>query len=145
MLYADASVIVSAYLADEPGHAEWRARLFDGDEPIVVSEVAHVEVVSAFVAAGRAGRIDHDPDLIARFEADCTSGGPIKLIAIRPGSVTGRAAQLTQAHRLRTLEAIHLAVALEDARPLAGDEELIFATRDLAQSQAALALGLKVA
>ena len=145
MLYADASVIVAAYLADEPDHPEWKARLFDGDDPVVVSEVARVEVVSAFAAASRAGRIDDSADLIARFEADCTHGGPINLLALRPGSVTERAAQLTRSHRLRTQDAIHLAVAIEDARALAGEEELIFATRDAAQSQAATELGLKVA
>ena len=145
MLYADASVIVSAYLADEPDHPEWKARLFDGDDPVVVSEVARVEVVSAFAAASRAGRISDGSDLIARFEADCTEGGPISLLALRPGSVTERAVQLTRAHRLRTLEAIHLAVAMEDARPLAGEDELVFATRDEAQSQAATELGFKVA
>jgi predicted nucleic acid-binding protein len=145
VLYADASVIVSAYLADEPDHAVWYARLFEGDDPVVVSEVARVEVASAIAAASRAGRLADGPTVIARFEADCATGGPINLLAIRSGPVMERAARLTQEHRLRSLDAIHLAVALEDARPLADEGTLVFATRDRHQSSAARKLGLRVA
>jgi predicted nucleic acid-binding protein len=145
VLYADASVIVSAYLADEPDHAEWHARLFEGEDPVVVSEVARVEVTSAIAAASRAGRLDDGPMVIARFEADCATGGPINLLALRSGPVMERAARLTQEHRLRSLDAIHLAVALEDARPLADEGTLVFATRDRHQSSAARKLGLRVA
>jgi hypothetical protein len=46
-------------------------------------------------------------------------------------------------HPLRTLDAIHLAVALGDASELAAGEPVIFVTRDQVQAEAARALGLE--
>ena len=145
MLYADASVIVAAYLGDEPDHARWHALLFEGTDPVVVSEVVRVEIASAVSGAARAGRLSHGPVLIARFEADCAAGGPIKLLALRSGVVVDRAVRLVQEYRLRALDALHLAVAIEDARPLAGADAFVFATRDRYQADAAMALGFQVA
>jgi len=45
---------------------------------------------------------------------------------------------------LRTLDAIHLAVCTEECPDLAGDDEIIFVTRDSGQARAARALGLTV-
>ena len=57
-----------------------------------------------------------------------TGLGAQTLLALRSGPVIDRAVQLIREHRLRSLDAIHLAVALEDARSLAGDDDLVFAT-----------------
>ena len=65
------------------------------------------------MAAGRAGRVADGSRLVARFEADCAEGGPLHLLALRPGSIV-RANQLVLSHPLRALDALHLAVALED-------------------------------
>jgi uncharacterized protein len=145
MLYVDASVIVSAYFPDEPDHGRCHAMLFEDAGPVVVSEVARAEVASAVSAAARAGSIPDGDVVISRFDTDCAAGGPIKLLALRSGPVIERAVQLVREHRLRALDAIHLAVALEDARPLAGDEPLGFATRDRDQASAAVALGFSLA
>jgi predicted nucleic acid-binding protein len=144
MLYVDASVIVTAYFRDEPDHDRYRVMLFEEGGPAVVSEVVRAEVASAVWAASRAGRIADGDVVISRFDTDCAEGGPVKLLALRSGPVIDRAVQLIREHRLRSLDAIHLAVALEDARWLAGEEGLVFATCDQAQSRAAIALGLRV-
>jgi predicted nucleic acid-binding protein len=141
MLYADASVIVTAYLADEPDHARWRAVVLEGEEPVVSSEVVRVEVTGAFAAATRATRTDLASTLTSRFEADCSQGGPIKLLALDATPVLDRAVRLVQDHPLRALDAIHLAAALEQAAPLAGLERVTFLSRDERQSAVATALG----
>ena len=145
MLYVDPSVIVAAYFGDEPDHSRCHDMLFEGAGPAVVSEVARAEVASAVWAAARAGRIPDGNVVISRFDTDCAAGGPIKLLALRPGPAIERAVDLIREHRLRALDAIHLAVALEDARPLAGDEPIRFATRDRDQASAAAALGFRIA
>jgi predicted nucleic acid-binding protein len=48
-------------------------------------------------------------------------------------------------HRLRTLDAIHLAVAVHVQRPLAAGGAFALVTRDERQAEAALALGVAVA
>jgi predicted nucleic acid-binding protein len=143
MLYADASVIVTAYLADEPDHARWRAVVLDGDDPVVTCEIARVEVSGAFAAATRASRATVAAHLTARFEADCGSGGPIKLLALQATPVFDRAIRIVGEHPLRALDAIHLAAALEQAVPLAGDEPLTFLTRDERQASVARSLGFR--
>jgi predicted nucleic acid-binding protein len=144
MIYADASVIVSAYLADEPEHARWHDLIFEDGEPVVVSEVARIEFGSAVVAAARTGRLPEATPLLARFDADCSGSGPIHLLALRSGGTIERAVGIARSHGLRALDAIHVAVAMEDAWPLA-DDTLRFATRDAEQSRVAAALGLDVA
>jgi predicted nucleic acid-binding protein len=144
VLYGDPSAIVGAYFADEDGHAALRDMLLFGDEPVIMSEIGRVEVASAIVAARRADRIADSSRVLARFEADCRPGGPLKLLALRSSKVMARAHQLVLDHPLRALDAIHLAVALEDGLALAGDDGLAFVTRDRVQAGAAAALGFEV-
>jgi len=47
-------------------------------------------------------------------------------------------------HTVRTLDAIHLAVALTDATALAAGEPVVLVTRDQQQAAAARAVGLPV-
>lgn len=54
------------------------------------------------------------------------------------------ARELIAAHRLRSLDAIHLAVALVDGTHLAHPEPLVLVTRDERQREAAIAAGLTV-
>lgn len=140
MMYADASVIVSAYLSDESDHDRWRGVILEGSEPVLSSELVRAEVASAFAAAARAGRfrsVAHG----WRFEADCGPGGPIQLIAVRAAPVLARATRLAYEHSLYAMDAIHLAVALEQVVPLAAGEPIAFLTRDRRQGVAARALG----
>lgn len=52
--------------------------------------------------------------------------------------------ELVVDHRLRTLDAIHLAVAVTECPSLAGDEEFVLITRDEDQAEAARKLGMAV-
>ncbi len=143
MIYADSSAVVSAYLSDEPEHGRWRALVFDGTEPVVTSELTRVEVASAFASAARDRRIPAAQPFVASFEADCAEGGPIQLIAFRPEPAVARAARLVQEYPLLALDAIQLAVALEQALPLAAGEPIAFLTADRRQEAAALKLGFR--
>jgi predicted nucleic acid-binding protein len=144
LLYADTSALLRAYFADEPEHSEFRAMLLEGEEPVVTAELARVEIASAVRAAARAGRLRRWRGLLARIDADCQEDGPIALLRLRPEAVLPVAYRLVLERRLRTLDAVHLAVALEEGPALAGAEELVLVTRDEDQAVAAEALGLPV-
>ncbi|MGH2670789.1 MAG: PIN domain-containing protein, partial [bacterium] len=57
LLYADTSALVRAYFEDEPDHARLREKLLEGEEPVVTSELARVELASAIRAAAETGRL----------------------------------------------------------------------------------------
>ena len=143
LLYADSSALVGAYLPDEADHAELRALVVEGADGVVTSELARLEVASAATAAMRRGRIASAGKLLARFEADCEEG-LVTLLALQPEHVLPRAYGLILDHRLRTLDAVHLAVALNEAPRVAGGEDVVLLTRDEGQAAAARALGLAV-
>jgi len=67
-------------------------------------------------------------------------GTVISLVRLEPESVLPEARRIVLAYRVRTLDAIHLAVArqLSDAKRI---EELAFVTCDHDQAEAARALG----
>ncbi len=140
MRYADASVIASAYLPDEPEHVRWRGQILEGADPVVSTELVRAEVASAIAAAARAARIPSSV-MTSRFEADCAPGGPIQLLSFESGRVLDRAVRLVEEHQLRAMDAIHLAVALEQALPLAQGEPIAFLTGDRRRAAAAKALG----
>lgn len=68
----------------------------------------------------------------------------MSLVLLRPDVVMPRAYQVVVDHRVRTLDAMHLAVALDVAARLADGDQLAFVTRDQAQATAARSLGLSV-
>lgn len=144
VLYADPSALVRAYLSDEPEHQELRAMLLEGTHKVVTSEVSRVEHASAIHAAARAGRIANPRGSLDRFDLDIGDEGRVNMLVLRPGPILRLAYDLVSAHRLRTLDAIHLAVALEDGRTAAVGEDLAFVTRDEDQATAARELGLTV-
>lgn len=144
LLYADTSALLRAYFADEPEHSELRAMLLEGEEPVVTTELTRVELASAVRAAATAGRFRRWSGLLARIDADCQEDGPIALLRLRPEVVLPAAYRLVLEHRLRTLDALHLAVALEECPALAGGEDVAFVTRDGDQAAAAEAVGLLV-
>ncbi len=144
LLYADPSALIRAYFVDEPDHEDLRALLLEGTAPVVTSELARVELASAVGAASRAGRLRRWRGLLARMDADCGAEGPVTLIALRPPVVLPAAYELVLEQRLRTLDALHLAVALRECPPLAGDGDVELVTRDEQQAAAAKALGLAV-
>ncbi len=140
--YADTSAVVGAYLANEAEHTELSAILLEGDRPVVTSELTRVEFASAVAAAGRAGRLRRPRVLLDRFDRDCNGNGPFTLLALHPAAVLPLARRLVREHAVRTLDAIHLAVALTDAVDLAAGEPVSMVTRDRAQAAAAESLGL---
>jgi hypothetical protein len=142
LLYADPSALIRAYFSDEPDHERLRMLLLEGDQAVVTSEVARLELASATTAAARGGRLRRPERLLARMDLDCAQGGPIALIRLRPEVVFPAAYRLVRDHRLRTLDSLHLAVALEECPALARDDEVVFVTRDRDQAAAASALGL---
>ncbi len=144
LLYADTSAILRAYFAGEQDHAVLRALLLEGEGPVVTSEIARVEMASAVRAAAAGGRLPRWRRLLARIDADCGEAGPITLLALRPEIVLPTAYSLVLGHRLRTLDALHLAVAFEECPALAGGGEIAFVTRDRGQAAAAAAVGFAV-
>lgn len=144
LLYADSSALVRSYFADEPDHAELRALLFEGGESVVTSEIARLELASAVRAASTVGRLPRWKDLLARMQTDLAGDGPIDLIDLRSEVILPTAYRLVVEHRVRTLDAIHLAVCLEDCPTVAGDDDIVFITRDADQARAARALGFVV-
>jgi len=143
LLYADTSALVHAYFADEPDHAALRARLLDGDEAVVTSELTRLEFASAVSAAARTGRMQKYRLFLDRFDADCGKDGPIALIRLDPEGVFPLAYRLLTEHDLRTLDALHLAVATTSATALAGADSVVLVTRDGRQAAAAAAMGLE--
>ncbi len=140
-IYADTSVLARAYLADEAEHAALRARLLEGDAVVLTSELARVELASAVMAAARDRRVEDAERLLARIDADCGEDGPLVLVPLRPGEVLPLASRIVRDSRLRTLDALHLAVASLESRAM----ELVLMTRDREQANAARALGLAIA
>ncbi len=143
-VYADSSVLVRAYLADEPDNEAARELLFGDGNGVVTSEIARVEFASAITRAMRARRIDAAGDYLAAFDVDCGIGSPITLLRFRPEATLTSAHRLATEHGLRSLDALHLAVALDDGREVSGGA-LRFVTHDTEQAVAAAAEGLDVA
>lgn len=142
-LYVDTSALLRAYLPEEREHEEIEALILKGQDPVATSEIARVEFASAARSAVLGGRARVLSSLLAKFDQDCGPGGPIRLLALDPAAVLPKAYELVTEHRLRALDAIHLAVALEQYRPIAAGD-VVFVTRDQDQAAAASALGLAV-
>ena len=144
-MYADTSAIVRAYLADEPEHEALKARLLEGEEAVVTSEITRLELASAVSVAARSGRLRNPRLFLDRFDADCNDEGPIVLLRLDAETAFPLAYRLVTEHEVRTLDAIHLAVASTSAMELAGEERVVLVTRDQRQAAAAAAMGLKTA
>jgi len=142
VLYADTSALVRAYLADEPDHAELAELLLSSDRAVVTSELTRLELASAVHSAARARRLSRPQVVLDRFDADCGEDGPLVLLRFDPALVLARAHGLIGRFPVRTLDALHLAVALTGAAELAAGEPVVLVSRDSAQQKAAAALGL---
>jgi len=143
-LYADSSALVRAYFEDEDDHDALRTLLLESGQRVVTSELARIELASAVRSAAQARRIGDEETFQDRLALDYSREGPLTLIDLHAPSLVPSAYRLVREHRLRTLDAIHLAVAL-DAPTAAGADEFVFVTRDADQAAAARVLGLAVA
>jgi len=119
--------------------------LLEGDEAVVTSELTRLEFASAVSAAARTGRLRKSRLFLDRFDADCGDNGPIALLRLDPGRVFPLAYRLLTEHDLRTLDALHLAVATTSATALAGADSVVLVTRDDRQAAAAAAMDLETA
>ena len=145
LVYVDSSVLASAYLRDEPCHAQVVA-LMTGESFLTTSTLTLVEVASALARAARARRLRDLDGVLASLDADTGADGPVTLIRADQLTAENMARQFVRDHALRALDALHLAVAELSARPLAGDDEDVgFASRDSAQLAAAVSLGFVAA
>jgi predicted nucleic acid-binding protein len=141
-LFVDTSALARVYLEDEPDSSGLRALILDSGEAVVASELARVELARSAIGAERSGRLVSATILLQRVDADLA--GPIGIIDLEPSTVLPRARELVLEHRLGTLDAIHLAVAIE-FRTAEDDEPITFVTRDADQAAAAKALGFELA
>jgi uncharacterized protein len=160
LTYLDSSILARAYLADEPGHDVAAALLADPDHLLVTATWTVVEVTSALVRASRAARtldlpgllalLDADtgpdwPGLLALLDADTGEAGPVTLLRAEQRRLEARTLEIVREHALRSLDALHLAVADVAARPLADlGTAVAFASRDDLQRRAATALGFEL-
>lgn len=141
LYYADTTALARLYLRDEPDSEHLIDLLLASPESVITSELARLELTRAVKSAERAGRLPDVAPTLARIDADL--GTRIALIEFRPMTVLPRARDLVLHHRLNTLDAIHLAVAIEESEALG--EPIVFITRDSEQAIAARELGLEVA
>jgi uncharacterized protein len=146
LLYADTSALVRCWLPDEDrsDSEHLRRLLLEGEDPVVTSELTRLEVASAVHAAVRAGRLRRADGVLRRADRDWGVEGPVALLALRPAEVLPAARQIVLDHPVRTLDALHLAVATTTAAELAAGDPVEFVTRDARQADAAKALGLPV-
>jgi predicted nucleic acid-binding protein len=140
LTYLDSSVLGRAYLADEPGHDAAVALLDDPDAVLVTSTLTRIEVTGLLVRAARAGRCDAAV-LLTALRVDLDTDGPVTTLVPRQPEVERVALDITAAHGIRALDALHVAVAHLAARALAGDAPVGFATRDAEQAEVAQAYG----
>lgn len=146
MRYADTSALVRCWLPgeDQEDRERLRALLMDGPDPVVTSELTRVELASAVEAAVRAGRMRRSTGLLARADRTWGRDGPVALLALEPRTVLPLARTIVLDHAVRTLDALHLAVACSTTLELAAGDAVEFVTRDARQAEAASALGLVV-
>jgi predicted nucleic acid-binding protein len=144
VLYVDTSALVTAYLRDEPEHDKFRKLLLEGDAPILSSDFTRIEFAGAMTAAKRTGRIPDPAAVLAHFDHLASPDGDLVLIPFNPDRVIPAAQRLvTENYPVRTLDAIHIAVAMHTAG-LTGGEPITFVTRDQRQAEAAEANGFEV-
>jgi hypothetical protein len=141
VLYVDTSALARLYLQDEPNSDQLIELLLASPESVVTSELSRLELARAVKSAERAGRLPDADPVLERIDAHL--GTRIALIELRAGTILPGARHLVLGHRLNTLDAIHLAVAIEESTALG--EPIVFVTRDDEQATAARELGLEVA
>lgn len=140
VLYADTSALARVYLPDEPDAEMLRELLLESAEAVLASELVRVELARAIKNGERSGRISNAGSALERVDADLERS--IALVDFDPTAILPRARELVLGHRLGTLDAMHLAVALEESRSTS--DPVVFVTRDHGQAKAARALGFSL-
>jgi predicted nucleic acid-binding protein len=141
IVYADSSVLTSAYLPDEGAkHARSVKLLQDPGTAVITGTWGLIEVTGALVRAARAGRGDQMM-LLNLWNADSSPGGPVSILSVPQQEVEAQALEIVIAYGIRAMDAWHLACAALLLPEIAGDEEPAFASRDKEQAAVAKARG----
>jgi predicted nucleic acid-binding protein len=141
IVYIDSSLLVRAYLVDEPDHEEVVGLLSDPQVVAVTGTWTRIEVSGALVRAARAGRGD-EKGLLALLDADLGIDGSVTVVSTDQADVEAAALAMVRSHGLRAMDAWHLAVASRVLPELVEvGETASFATRDSAQAEVATLLG----
>lgn len=137
MIYLDTSVL-AAYYCPEPGSRDAEA-LVRSDPGPTISDLTQVELVSALARKVRSRELDRAAAIrmAAEFQRHVEQGLYRRLPLERRHFETARAWIAGFAVPLRTLDALHLA--------LAAAEELPLATLDRALRRAAESIGVRLA
>lgn len=144
IVYVDSSMLARAYLADEPGHQAATSLLADPEVGLITGTWTRIEVLGALVRAARTGR-GGESGLLELLDGDLGRDGPVTVIAADQKEVEDRALRLVRDHAIRAMDAWHLAVATLALPSLVEPgEDAGFATRDEAQANVAMRLGLQI-
>lgn len=144
IIYIDTSALGRVYLGDRSDSAELGRIVYEGDDPVVTSELTDVEIARALARASRERVIGPDTadELLKRYAADTSDTGPLGVIAL-DGDVIARAQEYVLSTSVRTLDAIHLAACARFGESTPDEVRLL--SRDNRQNQAAHALGIALA
>jgi uncharacterized protein len=137
--YVDTSALAKWYL-NEPGSEAFEA-FITRRAVATISRLTVVEFRCLLARRRRAGELSAEAEIRAYrlFEGDLRRGH-LDLYALddfHAIAALGLLERLAATHPLRTLDALHLAIALEAAAP-------VLATADRVMAEAAIALGLEV-
>lgn len=131
--YLDTSAIVKLFLVEDG--SELVRELWEGDTPVSTAGISQTELVCALAAAARDGRFG-----AGQLSEDVIDGTFLRehaeVVAADAGLLVS-ASRLAVAHRLRAVDAIHVASVL-----VLRDTEPIFVSWDDEQRNAAHAEGL---
>lgn len=143
-MYIDTSALGRVYLGDQSDSTELARVVYEGDCPMITSELTDVEIASALMRASRDGVIDGvtADELLDRYAADTSDTGPLGVVAVDSATIA-RAQQYVRTTPLRTLDAIHLAACALFGESTPEDVRLL--SRDNRQNAAAPALGIALA
>ena len=141
LAYIDASLIVRTLMFDEHAHAQATGALAAAAGRAATWTITQVETACAVSAARRAKRIGAHTALDADLGAMFAGPGALMLL---PGTDPALAMGVASRRRVRALDAMHIAVALVEAKRLAADWPVVFVTADREQGRAAKAEGLRV-
>jgi hypothetical protein len=141
--YFDASVLVKAYLW-EVGTEDVRGVLSSTATPevrIVTSRLAFVEVASAVSRRRMDGELTEDEanGIWDRLQEDFGDLTAVYDLTDPDPGVVDRAAELTRHHRLRAIDALHLASGMIARRETPSGASFRFASADVRLSAAAAA------
>ncbi|MCL2781471.1 MAG: type II toxin-antitoxin system VapC family toxin [Actinomycetia bacterium] len=142
IIFADSSVIGRVYLDDSDDSDRLRQAVFDGDQPVAVSQLTDVEFAHTVALARHERRLStkRADELITQYAYDTSDDGALAVIVI-DARTFGVARELACAHpTLRSLDALQLASCAGLMAQVA--EPVALLTRDARQRDIAKRAGI---